>query len=121
MLEKIKTIIKVHNNQENLFTSSHRRYKVTIKYNGKQYTTEYHCNKQISPKAKNILECLILDMYAYDNANDLEDFANEFGYEPYEKETKRIYKACGRTSKAMHRMFTEMEIDTIEMEVNDLF
>lgn len=125
MLERIKMEIETHEEQTDLFTPCHRKYKVVIKYNGKQYTTTYQCNAKQTPKEKDIIECLLLDADSFDNTNGIEDFANEFGYELYDdysygynKETERIYKACERTSKAIHRMFTDEEMEMIYEEVN---
>lgn len=127
MLEKIRVRIRKSENQDNLFTPYHRKYNVVVKYNGKQYSSTYQCNAKEMPKVKDIIYCLLLDASSYDNARDIEDFANEFGYELYEydyvtkynKETERIYKACKKTSEAMHRMFTDEEIDTLHEEFSE--
>lgn len=126
ILKQIKVTTETSENQNNLFTPSHRKYDVVIKYNGKQYSSTYQCNARQTPNPKDIVECLLLDASAYDNAKDIEDFAKEFGYElydydcgDYDKETKRIYKACEKTSKAIHRMFTDEEIETLYEELNE--
>jgi hypothetical protein len=120
ILNQIKVTTEVSETQDNLFTPYHRKYKVVIKYNGKQYTTTYQCNAKHQPNPKDIIYCLLLDASSYDNANNIEDFANEFGYELYDdygygynKETEKVYKACKKTSDAMHRMFTEEEMESI--------
>ena len=126
ILKQIKVKTETSENQNNLFTPCHRKYNVTVKYNGKQYSSTYQCNVRQTPNAKDIIECLLLDASSYDNAKDIKDFANEFGYELYEydygtkynKETERIYKACKKTSEAIHRMFTDEEIETLYEELN---
>lgn len=126
MLEKITMEIETHESQTDLFTPYHRKYKVVIKYNGKQYTTTYQCNAKHNPKESDIIYCLLLDTSSYDNANDIKDFAEEFGYElyndygnKYNKETEKIYKACKKTSEAMHKMFTDSEMEMLYKEVDN--
>ena len=119
MLEKIKFNYEVAEEQNELFTSHHIKYACKIVYNKKQYTFDYQCNPNyITPNVKNCVECLLSDTFAYDNAKDIFDFADEFGY-VVNKETERIFKACKKTSNAMHRLFTDEEFEELENEINE--
>ena len=116
MLNKIKFNYKVANSQDNLFTPRHTKFKCKIKYMGLQYTFNYQCNTSaMYPNLRDCLECVIGDMMAYDNAQDVIDFCNEFGYEDIKG--VKIYKACKKVSKALHRLFTDAEIDAIMDEI----
>lgn len=118
LLNTIKFTYKVADNQENLFTYNHKRYKATIKHNGKQYTADYQCSKKTEPTLEDVLYCLYMDSTACDYIGaDVWAFANEYGYtissrEDYSKVNK-IMKACIRTSKALTRLFTENELKTL--------
>ena len=119
MLEKIKFNYEVAEKQNELFTPAHRKYVCIIKYNGKQYTFNYQCNpNHTTPNVKDCIECLLSDAFAYDNAKDIFDFADEFGY-VVNKETERIFKACKKTSNAIHRLFTDEELEELESETNE--
>ena len=126
ILNQIKTTIETSENQNNLFTPSHRKYDVVVKYKGKQYTTTYQCNVKEMPKVKDIMYCLLLDANCYDTTRDIKDFAEELGYELYDydcgdynKETKRVYNACKKTSEEMHRLFTSEEMEMLYEETNE--
>lgn len=127
ILNQIKVVVSDTLDQQNLFTPYHRKYKVIMKYNGHQFSCTYQCNVRFTPNVNDIIECIISDMYSYDNTTDMEDFAMEFGYELYDeypkynKETERIYKACKRTSEAMHKMFTDTELEMLSDELNGLY
>ena len=117
MLEKIKFNYEVAEKQNELFTPSHRKYVCIIKYNGRQYTFDFQCNPNYSkPNVKVCIECLFL-AFAYDNAKDIFDFADKFGY-VVNKETERFFKDCKKISNAMHRLFTDEELEELENEIN---
>src|SRR5574344_2071655 len=104
MLEKIKFSYEESEDRNNLFTSAHRKYVCIIKYNGKQYTFDYQCNPNYTtPNVKDCIECLLSDTFAY----------------VVNKETERIFKACKKTSNAMHRLFTDEELEELESEINE--
>lgn len=119
MLESIKFSYKESENQNDLFTTCHRRYACMIKYNGKQYSFDYQCNPNHSlPNVKDCVDSLLLDGFAYDDSKDLFDFADNFGY-GITRETEKIYNACKKTSRALHRLFTDDELSVLQDELND--
>lgn len=121
MLEKIKLTYEVSENQNNLFTQYHTRYNCKIKYNGKQYTFEYQCNPSADriPNLNDCIDSLLLDMFSFEEALGIMDFMVNFGYSDYDY-AMSIYKACEKTAKAMHRVFTDEEIQMIYDELNEM-
>lgn len=120
MLEKIKFSCTESDNQNELFTVYHTRFDCMIKYNGKQFSFPYQCNTTHStPNLKACMECLLLDASGFENATDILDFADEFGYDSYLDIAKirKIYKACERTYNRLHKMFTDAELETIQREI----
>lgn len=120
LLEKIKMSVRVATNQCGLFSSNHRKYKVTIKHNGKQYTTDYQCPIQSEVEKKDVIDCLLLDASCFENSADIFDFINELGYDVEDLyKVRKMYHACEKTSKAIHRLFSDEEIELISKEVWD--
>ena len=116
MLNKIKFSYKVAEKQDRLFTPNHTKFKCKIKVDGLQYTFDYQCNTTyMTPNLKDCMECILDDMMSYDNARDIIDFCNEFGYT--DNEGLKIYKACKKDSKALHRLFTDAELDELWLDV----
>lgn len=121
MLEKIKFNYEVANNQDDLFTSQHERYTCKIKYNKKQYTFDYQCNPHadMKPNLNDCIDCLMIDTFSFEEAKDINEFMLNFGYEEFSTANK-IYKACEKTAKAMHRLFTDDEIQAMYDELNEI-
>lgn len=122
MLNKIKFTYKEADKQEGLFTPSHTLFKCKIKVDGLQYTFNYQCN--VAYNEPNLVDCLsslIIDMDAYDNSDNFQDFCNNFGYDSFEdlQKAKKAYKACKKTSKALTRLFTRAEFEEINKELEE--
>ena len=67
----------------------------------------------------NLLDCMnaiIGDMDCYDVCRNLSDFCSEFGYDDI-VQAEKAYKACKKTSKALHRLFTDEELAEIGEEL----
>ena len=119
MLNKIKFSYRENDEQNNLFTLSHTLFKCKIKVDGLQYTFPYQCNTAVAePNLKDCMECLISDMYAYDDSRDMLDFVNEYGYTT-ETGAKEAWKACKKTSKALHRLFSDEELEQLQAELEE--
>ena len=116
MLNKIKFSYRESDNQSNLFTPYHARFKCKIKYCGLSFSFPYQCN--MAHSIPNLLDCMyaiISDMDCYDTSRDVVDFCNEFGYS--DVKGIKAYKACKKTSKALHRLFTNEELAEINEEL----
>ncbi len=113
MLNKIKFSYREADEQVGLFTPCHTLFKCKIKVDGLQFTFNYQCNTAYTePNLCDCMYAIISDMEAYDACRDIEDFNFEFGYLG-DKE----YKACKKTSKALHRLFTDEELAEISDEL----
>lgn len=116
MLNKIKFSYREADKQVELFTPCHTLFKCKIKVDGCQFTFNYQCNT--AHNTPNLLDCMyaiISDMDCYDACRDVVDFCNEFGYD--DAKGIKAYKACKKTSKALHRLFTDEELAEIGDEL----
>ena len=120
ILDKIKfSYEEAENPKSKKFTPNHTIFSCKIGYNKKSYSFEYQCNaKYEMPTIERVMNCLMVDMESYDNSIDVADFANCFGYDNDLDEARRIYSACEKESKALHRIFTDTELTEIN---DDLF
>ena len=117
ILNNVKFAYDYSDNQSDLFTAYHVRYKCIIKHNGKQYTFDYQCNERNNPTLKDCLYCLILDMMSAENALDVDDFLKEFGYTDNletVRKGEKAYKECVKTGKALRRLFDDDEIEVLD-------
>ena len=117
MLNKIKFSFKVADKQVGLFTPHHTLFKCMIKVDGCQFTFPYQCNTAYN--TPNLLDCIyaiISDMDCYDISRNLADFCEALGFTDFE-EAEKAYKACKKTSKALHRLFTNEELAQIGDEL----
>lgn len=116
MLNKIKFSYEVAEKQECLFTPYHTLYKCKIKYMGLSYTFKYQCNaSHCKPNLNDCLDSLFLDASSYEDSKDIIDFCNEFGYT--DSTGTKAYKACKKTYNAIHRLFTDEEIEKLYDEI----
>lgn len=112
MLNKIKFSYREADKQVGLFTPNHTLFKCKIKVDGCQFTFNYQCNTAYN--TPNLLDCMyaiISDMDCYDMSRDVADFYDEYGC------NEATYKACKKTSKALHRLFSDEELAKISEEL----
>lgn len=120
MFNKIKFSYREADNQNNTFTPNHTRFKCKIKYCGLQYTFDYQCNTAYSePNMRDCIYAATCDMFTYDNCRDIADFIAEYGYDDI-KAASRAYKGCKKTSIALHRLFTDDELDELMEELTEM-
>ena len=118
MLKKIKFSYREADKQEGLFTPYHTLYKCKIKVDGLQYTFTFQCNvTHTTPNLLVCLEALLMDAYAYDECHDVVDFCQTFRYN--NADGIKAYKGCKKHYKALHRLFTDEEIEQIEKELEE--
>ncbi len=112
MLNKIKFSYKEADKQVGLFSASHTLFKCKIKVDGVQYSFDYQCNTSVmEPNLVDCLRCVLMDAFAYDDMKDYDEFFREYGGD------YKSYKACKKTSKALHRLFTNEEIEILDNEL----
>lgn len=98
--------------------TSGNEYSVVLKYNGNSITMLFHDNYKNESGKDDFLYALLMDAFAYEDNQNVEDFMLEFGYEDIEQATK-IYKACEKQYNKLHRLFTEEEIEELQNEFED--
>ena len=99
------------------------KYFLELNYNGKKYGFDYcgsiadfEANKPLDKM--NALYCVLSDADAYDSTQNIDDFAAEFGYEKV-SELLKAYRACKKTSEALHEIFTDAELEQLHDEFQD--
>ena len=119
ILDKIKfNYSESLNPKSKPFTKEHMIFNCRISYNRKYYSFEYQCNPNYEmPKLERVIECLITDTECFDNSKNFYDFALGLGYDSESEEAKRVYKACRKTSKAIHRLFEDYEISMLDEDI----
>ena len=118
IIDKISFNYEESENQENLFTSNHIKYDVSITYKERTFTTTYQTAQEV--KKDDVIWCIFSDMAAYDSTQDLETFASAY----YTNDTRAIeiiiaFRGCRDASNILHKIFTNEEIEEIEKELED--
>jgi hypothetical protein len=112
MLKKIKFSYKEASDQSKTFSPFHTRFKCKIKVDGLQYSFDYQCNLAVTePNLVDCLRCVLMDAFAYDDMKDYDEYYNEYGGD------YKSYKACKKTSKTLHRLFSDAEIEQLDTEL----
>lgn len=123
IINKVRFNYEISENQNDLFTRAHVRYKCRIIYNGKQYTFDYQCNPAYTKaNKKDCLECLLSDASCFECAFDVDDFLREFGYDDSLENIRkgeRAFKACEKTHKALMRVFGD-DLDALREEIENV-
>lgn len=118
IIDKIEFNYNESENQENLFTSNHIKYDVSITYKERTFTTTYQTAREV--EKDDVIYCIFSDMTAYDNNKDIDVFANEFYTDDAKvKEVITTYNACKDTSNILHKIFTNEEIEEVQKELEE--
>jgi hypothetical protein len=72
--------------------------------------------QSIASVSKKPTEYDILSCLTKNNPGDFEDFCGDFGYDPYEKESKRTYKALIKEYEGVSRIWDSEELELL-MEI----
>ena len=99
----------------------HFAYTLTMEVDDKMYKTTFHdsavnCWHGIGATEKMIdsaIYCIIMDYDSYDYNPVLEDFIDEYGYDPEEKTGRIVYEDCKATYEALNQMFTRSEMEEL--------
>lgn len=94
-------------------------YKATLKNNGKQFTLDYYMGLGISrpPSVSDVLYSLIMDSDALNMS--LSEFCNEFGYDEYTAQGKKIYNLCLKNGKRLKALFSSDELENFKTLLQD--
>ena len=84
--------------------SSH--WRVTIRHDGRQLTVPFSMGPALSgePDVLDVLDALASDASAFENAQDFEDWASEFGYDTDSRRAERIYRAVESQTAKLRRL-----------------
>ena len=88
-------------------------YRVTLTRNGVKVGFIFNDNIYNESDKNDFIYSLLSDSQAYENARDLTDFMNEYGYTDAQK-AKQAYNACKKQSERLHKLFNNTEIETLE-------
>ena len=103
------------------FTPQHTLFNCIIKDNkNNYYNFTYQCNTRYTqPTETSLLSCLISDAFCYsdcaigDDDDNIQEFANMFGYSDNIKQLLKAYKGCKETYYNIKKMLSDEEIETI--------
>ena len=115
IIEKIRTTKSYKGKSE---MTSGNAYTVRVYYNGKYCQMVFHDNIYNKSDKNDFIYCLLMDADAYNNSRDLDDFADEFGYENIH-ECTAAYKACKAQAEKVKRLFTEQEVEELRNELEE--
>lgn len=77
-------------------------WRVTLRHpGGKRMTVRFHTGIGLRPKAptaEDVLSCVLDDAGGYENADDFEDWADEYGYSTDSRKAEKDYEATRRQS-----------------------
>ena len=105
----------------------HYRFMVRISYDGKcrcfSYWTSYNDwrNAKVNldeSDYKNALNCILSDSYAAQGS--FKDFCSEFGYSDDSIKALKIYKECKRTAVRLNKLFSGLELFSIQNELEEM-
>lgn len=106
-----------------MFDEPHYAYSIAIRKDGKSKSFTFHDSiynyrRNQGPTEEminNAVDCILSDAFSYKNAADVYDFAEEFGYDPYEEYdiVKKIYNACGKTYNKLRDLFSLEDMEEL--------
>lgn len=71
------------------------------------------------PTASEVLDCLASDASSYDNTQDFEDWAGDYGYDTDSRKAEHTYRAIAEQAKAL-RVFVDADYDELLYNVERL-
>jgi hypothetical protein len=87
---------------------AHHSWKCTLRYKGRQMTTDYHMgtgHHGNEPSVADVLYGLLLDYAVVDSS--FAEFCNDFGYSDDSRKAEKIYKACIAGGKKLRKLLGE--------------
>lgn len=119
--KQVKVTAKNKRVAKKFMNAEHYAYTVTVEVDDKMFKTTFHdsirnyldgkgATKQMIDTA---VYCIVMDYDSYDYNPVLEDFVNEYGYDPEDNKGEKVYKACKATYEALNEMFTREELSEL--------
>lgn len=81
-------------------------WQVTLSYKGRTLSVPFYMgsgNNGRTPETMEVVECLLADACGADDARDVWDFFDSYGYEP-SRDANETYEACIKVSASMHEL-----------------
>lgn len=120
IMDNIKFTYTKAQSQSNLFSPEHTKFQCTITYRGVRFNSMYQCNiAYIQPNKEDFLFSCIKDAMWYDQSRDFSDFCACLGYDEYDPNAKRIYKACGDCKERLEKVFSSDELEELRELANE--
>lgn len=96
--------------------ASSTHYRVTVRRGGRWMVIYYSMGPAHTdgPTLPDVLDCLVSDAEYVDRA--FEEFCADLGYDEDSRTAERVYQACVRTGRALRRLFTLAELETLRYE-----
>jgi hypothetical protein len=78
---------------------SHERFHITLEFEGKEIIVNFYGPAE-EPSPRRVLECMLFDARAV-HEKKYTEVCNEYGYDPDNHESKKIFKACRKNKKKL--------------------
>lgn len=116
--KQVKVTAKNKRVAKKFFGQEHYAYTITIEVDDKVFKTTFHDSINNYRRGKGAtsemidtaVDCIGMDYDSYDYNPDLNDFLDEYGYDPEEDKGRKVYEACKATFNALNQMFTREEM-----------
>lgn len=124
MKEQVKINVLTETTIKSPFANGYcKMYFLELEYNNKKYDFDftgsvYDYEHGNAFKSDDALYGILMDLSAYDNTQNIDDFAAEFGYDKV-SELLNAYNGCKKTSEALHEIFTDVELEQLKEEFQD--
>ena len=116
LLDNIKETYERTNDKSELFTPQHIKYVCSISNEKGNYLFTYQCNPQyVKPTKDRLIACVLSDARCYQDCliggeeDNLQEFADMFGYDNDFKTLMKAFKGCKEASNKIDKMLTREE------------
>ena len=107
--------------------AEHYAYTITIEVDDKMFKTTYHDSIHnyragvgaTEAMIDNALYCILMDYDSYDFNPSLQDFMDEYGYDPEEDKGEKVFYACKATFEGLNAMFSREDLNALNKAVDE--
>lgn len=124
---EVKVTAKNKRVAKKFMDAEHYAYTITIEVDDKMFKTTFHDsvrNYQFGKGATKemidtALDCILMDYDSYDYNQNLQDFMDEYGYDPEDNTGEKVFNACKATFNALNEMFSREDLNELNEMVTD--
>lgn len=124
---KVKVTAKNKRVAKKFMNAEHYAYTITVEVDDKVFKTTFHDsvrNYQFGKGATKemidtALDCILMDYDSYDYNPNLQDFMDEYGYDPEENTGEKVFNACKATFNALNEMFSREDLNKLSEMVTE--